>query len=391
MGLKESINSMANIVFVLAALIWGDWRYLQRKMSQLWPLWALSAWLFLYAIGLIYSADTADAGRRLMIKSMLFIWPPSLVLVFPYFKQLHVKRILVSAPVFFALLCLIRALSRYFGDGDFSGDVAVFMYYRLSAWIMHPNYFMLFLGAGIVVQWWERLHKRILFTRYVDLILWWFLLLFTGALLQARTGFIILVLLLVLAGVWYVRKQWSAYWSSALIYPLVIVLGVILLPPEFGRRYFINTSTEFVPDKENDTSFSGRLIIWSHCLSCWEESFWFGHGPGDGVWRLHQIYEEEGFSAGVNDKYNCHNQYLETAIASGVLGLLVIALLPALLLAFWRRNPRALPLLIFVMFVYGSMFFESVLERHKGVMILAVVVSALSIMALDSKQEEGAS
>jgi hypothetical protein len=38
------------------------------------------------------------------------------------------------------------------------------------------------------------------------------------------------------------------------------VLGVILLPPEFGGRYFINTSTEFVPDKENDTSFSGRLI-----------------------------------------------------------------------------------------------------------------------------------
>ncbi len=387
MGLKESINSMTNILFVLSALIWGDWQFFRAHIRRLWPLWALGAWLVLYSLGLIYSSDTADAGRRLMIKSMLLIWPPSLVLVFPYIKRLHTKQILVSAPVLFALLCVLRALMRFFGGGDFSGDTAVFMYYRLSAWLMHPNYLMMFMGAGIVVLWWERLRRRTLFTQYTDAVLWWFLLLFTGGLLQARTGFIILMMLLVLVSMWYVRKQWRSYWKSAIVYPLVVGMSIFLLPPEFGKRYFIDTSTEFIPDKENDTSFSGRLVIWSHCLSCWEEAFWIGHGPGDGVWRLHQIYEEEGFASGIKDKYNCHNQYLETAIATGVLGLLVVALLPALTLAFWRRNPGVLPLLIFVLFVYGSMFFESVLERHKGVMVLAVVVGALSLMGLHTSSE----
>lgn len=381
MGLKESNNSLFNILFIASAFAWGDWQYLRRKASTLWPLWALSAWLLLYLIGLIYSTDIADAGRRLLIKSMLFIWPPALVLAFPYLKEVRIKQLLVSAPVLLALLCVIRACVRYFGTGDFANNTAVFMYYRLSAWIMHPNYLMLFLGGGIIVLWWERLHNRRIFSRGADHAMWWFLLFFTGGLLQARTGFIILMLLLILVSTWYLRKQWRKHWRSAVVYPLIIAVMALALPTEFSQRYYINTSTEFIPEKENDTSFSGRLVIWSLCLNCWQEKFWAGHGPGDAVWRLHNIYQEEGFQEGIKDKYNCHNQYLETAIAFGVLGLIVIALLPALSLAYWRRQPRALPLLLFIVFFLGSMFFESVLERHKGVMILTVFVTAFTLFS----------
>ncbi|MCH8546714.1 MAG: O-antigen ligase family protein [Cryomorphaceae bacterium] len=385
MGLKESINSAFNILFIALAIFWGNRQNTWKQVKQQPIVFALGAWTLLYLIGLLYSDNIADAQRRLMIKSMFLILPIALIAAYPMIGQRRWKQILVIAPSLFALMCLIRASIRFLGEGTFQYDTAVFMYYRLSAWIMHPNYMMLIIGSGVIVLWWERINKKQIFTTAIDNTLWWFLLIFSGLFLQARTGFIILIALLIIAGVWRLRQELKRYWKSFIIYPVVALVLILSLPNEFGKRYLVDVSTEFVPDNNKDTSFSGRLVIWNMCMKCWRESLLLGHGPGDAVWRLHEVYEENEFHSGVKDKYNCHNQYLETAIALGIPGLIVIFLLPLTIFVYYRKRAAVLPLVVFVAMVYGSMCFESIFERHKGVMIVAVVGTAL---ALFSKVDE---
>ncbi len=386
MGLKESINSAFNILFILTVIFWGQRQNAWENIKREPVVFALGSWTLLYLLGLLYSENMADAQRRLMIKSMFLLMPIALVVAYPTIGQRRLKQVLLLAPSLFALLCLIRASLRFFGEGDFQYDTAVFMYYRLSAWIMHPNYMMLVIGSGVIIAWWERINNRPIFTKTADEGLWWFLLIFSGIFLQARTGFVILIALLTIAAIWRLHATLKSYWKSFIIYPLVALTLVFSLPNEFGKRYLVNVSTEFIPDDNKDTSLSGRLVIWNMCLKCWKEALVFGHGSGDAVWRLHEIYKENDFYSGIKDKYNCHNQYLETAIAFGLPGLLVILLLPLSILVYYRKNAAVMPLVIFVALVYGSMFFESILERHKGVMIVAVVGTALALLSKEDRE-----
>lgn len=155
MGLKESINSAFNILFILTVIFWGSRQNVWERIKNQPIFFALGSWTILYVLGLLYSDNTADAQRRLMIKSMFLILPLTLIVAYPRLGQRRLKQVLVLAPSLFALLCLARASIRFFSEGTFQYDTAVFMYYRLSAWIMHPNYMMLLMGSGVIILWWE--------------------------------------------------------------------------------------------------------------------------------------------------------------------------------------------------------------------------------------------
>lgn len=386
LGLKESFNSMANMLFVISSLIWGDYKFLRKLMVKKNPIWLFTSLFLIYLVGSIYSADSDEALRRLAIKFMLFLWPWCMVLAWPVVQKTIVIRLLVLAPSFIALATLIRATARYFGQGDFTGNWEVFRYYRLSAYAMHPNYFMLFLGGALILLWWYRRQQKSIFNPSIDTLMWWGLLLYCGVFLQARTGFIILIALLTLATLFFEKKFVLKDYARRLYYPVVAGSLLLLLPSHFTQRYQINTSTEFVEEENRDTSFSGRLVIWKHCWHCIMEKPLVGHGTGDGVQRVHKRYEEAAFEAGIRDKYNCHNQYWETWVAVGIVGLLILIGFPLFVLK--KYTDSNIALVVFSLFFYSGMFFESILERHKGVMILVIFATILILLTPNKKAHE---
>ncbi|MCC5916067.1 MAG: O-antigen ligase family protein [Cryomorphaceae bacterium] len=385
LGLKESINSMFNILFLTAAISWGDWGFLRGIWKKSGVYLATLILVLIYVLGVFYSQDMADAWRRVMIKIMLALWPLGLILVWPRISSHNWYRATALVPALFGIACLIRGLWRYFGTGEFSGDTAVFMYYRLSAWIMHPNYIMLFLGAGTVVLWWHWLKEKSVFSKIIDFSLFTFILVFSVFFLQARTGVIFLLIPIVILTVIdrFRAIGQMAFWRPILICLLIFLSIGTLLPDSFFQRWQVNTSTEFVDTDDEDTSLSGRLVIWENCLACIREAPIFGHGTGDGVHRLHQMYTERGFKKGEEDLYNCHNQYLETYVAVGLPGILMLIWILWLSVKQIHRNPKTWPLAAFVLFFFGAMMFESILERHKGVMIFAIFTTTFYLMTLE--------
>ncbi len=377
---QESFNSLFNILFILLALFTGNWRLVKQKFKE-HPIWLGMVFFFLaYVVAALYSSNVSYAWSKVQIKTMLWAMPLAFALAIERVQLKLFRKYLVVLPLIFALACFLRAVFRYYGSSEFSGNLDVFFYYRLSAWIMHPNYMMLYFGGAMFVLLDSFIEKKRVFTRKWDMILFFILTAFSFLLLQARTGVVIFSFLVAFRLIFLTGKWWRnrIIWMRIGIFSFFTLLFWISLPEQVKKRYKIDTSTEYVADDEKDTSVSGRLVIWKHCVACIAERPLFGFGTGDGVPRLHRRFQETNFEKGIEDKYNCHNQYLDSYMATGILGILALIWIIYFAMTGFFSAEKSITLLLFVVFFFGCMTFESLFERHKGIMAFVLFVSYLS-------------
>jgi O-antigen ligase len=109
-----------------------------------------------------------------------------------------------------------------------------------------------------------------------------------------------------------------------------------------------------------------------------ENNILFGVGVGDGMKELLESYKNESFQHGIDKEFNSHNQYLTTALYTGIIGLSVLLLLIFYLYFSAINNKNHLLTLFLNVFI---LFFltESVLERQNGIVFFVFLSSVLSI------------
>ena len=101
-----------------------------------------------------------------------------------------------------------------------------------------------------------------------------------------------------------------------------------------------------------------------------------GVGTGDNKDELDELYKERGFKKAEVATLNIHNQFLETSIQLGLIGLM--ALLALFILPFVKAISNSNILLICFVVINGFFFmFESCLNRQAGVFYFAFVLSLL--------------
>ena len=101
-------------------------------------------------------------------------------------------------------------------------------------------------------------------------------------------------------------------------------------------------------------------------MSIIKENFWTGVGTGDVTDRLHSLYQNENFNYALHKNLNAHNQFIQTFIAIGIVGFLLLIGLVVLPAVLALRNGE----ILFVSFLLISVlnfFAESVLEREAGI------------------------
>jgi O-antigen ligase len=107
----------------------------------------------------------------------------------------------------------------------------------------------------------------------------------------------------------------------------------------------------------------------------------FGYGAGDGPDALVERYGVEGYQSLKEQHLNAHNQYTETALAVGVVGLLVMLwwLVMPLIVA-WRRKSGQWEVLVLTFIVMFSFLFESILERQMGAQFVALLYAIMILI-----------
>lgn len=372
-------------VFLLLAVISAfssyrrqDWLLSFRFSSA---LWAMLLFVF-YLLSQLWTSTLVEGWERLGTKLAFFIGPlliyPARAYLGPKFRQ-PLLWAFIGGCMAASLFALGDAASESWREGAFYESFAdggrryFFTYTALAHPVMHPGYFATFIGLALMaaLSLWPRKQNRILLILVclVFLVMLW--------LLQSRIS---MLALFVVALIWlwsYLPKLWRWLGLGLGLLGLIAII-FIAERSESNSRYLALPQFNYDISGDNFNSATYRLAEWACARQAILDKPWLGHGVGDAREALFSAYRDRGFKQGLKHRYNAHNQYLETALAIGLLGTFLLLFLG---FSFLRRARRHGDRLLFygVIFFLISLLTESMFERAWAVLLFNLYFPLLVI------------
>jgi O-antigen ligase len=390
--LPEFISSYGILLLTLA------WLFMGIKSGFQGPT---ASWLYLLllffgwqVIGLVYSSDHKAGGEVLAMQFLLILIPWQLFSL-KLFKEkwLHTAFYTLWIAALLAGVYLIGfGLYRTFtypGD-NYVGNASFFLYYTgLSEPLMHPAYLSLLVVMAMMGAFWLR--RQGVFRHQVYWLAQAFLLVFL-VMVSARMSLLAFVLSVFWLG-WYLG--WRQGKRRVVLIGLAslgvfVSLVFFMLPERLQERFTELTQLNYNVQAESIHDFSGltiRLAEWEGVLVALQGDWLIGHGTGAGKSALMMAYESMGFKVGLEYSYNAHNQFLETALSNGFLGVIMLLLLfvGAFYQARKQQNWLAMWFLIFFFFCIQT---ESMLIRHRGALFFALYLSLTMLAGRFSAEQK---
>ena len=171
------------------------------------------------------------------------------------------------------------------------------------------------------------------------------------------------------------------FWSKGIgnkikifsIITIITVVGAIsLLNPIIKIRIIeaLSYKEAFYDDSFGGTSI--RIRKWYNAANAIQESPFLGYGIGDFKEVLLNQYIKDKFYLGYYEKFNSHNQYLDTSLAIGIFGLTILLFILFIGFYYSRNNI----LLFFISNIYFLSFFtESMFSRQWGIISFPFFIS----------------
>ncbi len=265
-----------------------------------------------------------------------------------------------------------------------TGDPNVFYYHQLTKpFNTGAIYFSLFLVTALFQMGHLKLFKTKSLIKH--LIVGFLVLLY---LLAASKLFIVMGIPLLL---WNYRKALLPTKSSQrFILLLLLIFGFLALIPFSQRmKQITQPHLDLVTAKKfkYDSPLNGlnlRLIQWRFGMEILQENqAWLtGVGINEAQNLLNQKYIISGIYTGYEGtddtgylNYNFHNQYVETLVRTGIVGLTLIISLFVMLFSARKTNHLVS---VYVVFISAAFFFtESALERQQGIVYFCLIYSSI--------------
>lgn len=364
-------------IAILNWLIGGQFKHKIKRLLN--PLFIIfSSVYFIHLIGLLYSTNLMEGLRDIETKLTLFLFPLLLFSV-PFKDYLLEKRKLLVAFIggcFIAsLYCLICSTFVYFTTGE-----NTFAYEDLSAFLYsHPGYQAMYMGFAFFTLIHYQLFSKEdpLFNKTINLILGSFFLvmvfLFTSRTVVLGTILLSIVTTLVLS----IRKFGILKAIGITGLTSIILLGILWLVPASQMRMKVAIdsfqSASTVKAKPNV-----RIAIWNSSIKAIQTNPIIGTGTGDIQDHLMSFYVRDKIEKAIRSNYNAHNQFLQTTIALGAIGLIILLLNFVIPMILGFKNEDYLLLMFLFLFIIFSLT-ESSLEKQQGVLYYAFFNSLLSV------------
>lgn len=344
--------------------------------------------LFLYfLVSLFYSEDTSNSYQKIILKSCYLYFP----LIFALTKWDRKK--LLRVLDFYIIGCFLQviiSLVDAFVDAGYKFDLAHFTYIELS-YNLHPGYASLLLNFGIVFN------LSFLISKVKDTWINYYLrlpltLLFAGfvLMLSSKIATISLGVIIFVAFIAFLTKQKISLQKIGLSLVIISILGGVVY---LNKSQFYDNTNELTKaikvetenrsrDKSASMRSTGiRMVLWESSISTFLKSPVIGFGIGDGKNELQKTleYNEEVFVRSLD--YNCHNQFMETGLMLGGIGVAVLVSL--LFLSLWGFGGFSWWSSAIVFSIFASLMVESMMEKQTGsipiVWMLCLLFSAKPI------------
>jgi len=361
------------LFFVLLLVNWAIESNNKEKLLFLKSKYLLLfiSFYLLYLVGMLWTENQSFGWSDLVEKLSILGFPIIAPQLKKNIEEKSLSKIFISfiAGCFLAtLICIVHACYMWHSTSE-----NYFFYAKLSV-ILHPTYFSMYLLFAIVVLFWEYFIKTDINKRKLIVLLliswfWFFIIL-----LQSKAGIIIASLVFITFAVILLINHKK-------IIQIITVLLVL-----FGGYYIVNRfiitannsriyNAEYnILDKKVDTttteSSQARILVWTASSKIIKNNFLYGVGTGDIKDELDKMYVKMNMTGAHKERLNAHNQYLQSAISLGILGL--ISIIAIFLFPFIYSIKEKKYIYSFFLIIVGlNIFVESMFETQAGVMFYA--------------------
>ncbi len=357
-------------------------RFISRAKSIVRSHRRIDTFLFsglfiVYLIGMLYTDNQQEGWFSVQVKLSLIVFP--ILFATSDVSYWTIRRVRLPLIAFVAgsflssLICLGMALQGY----NSTGNSDLFYYINLS-YFHHPGYMAMYISfaTAILISYLIQ-NKGLWKNRWRLIILNLLLILYFSifvVLLSSKAGIITLVLIFFLSVSFIVFVQRKYKQGLLLMVLISITLATILnVFPYSANRFNIAGNVMEQSDLIDESTTEGtveRILIWRYSIDLMNDNFFFGVGTGDVTDALVNLYQERDFIDASEKKLNAHNQYIQTFLALGLVGFIVL-LLSLLLPAIFSVVRRQFIYFCFLVIVGFNFLIESMLLRQAGVVFYA--------------------
>lgn len=344
----------------------------------------------IYVIGVAFTHNQKLASGYVENKLAMFVFP--LLLAFRFKKEMDFRPAvagLVVGVLLTGIWGFVNASHCYSASGTLS---TCFTSGNFSH-IHHPSYFSVFLLTAITAVWYGYYQRWPLF-KFSWIIPFSLIALgmYTLCISLAALLFAILLGIIVLTIAVYKRFGKVALIIFLIVAPIAASV-LFMAVPEFkvqfqeSKKYFLEYSKDpenFVRSKTGHKEGSEvRLIMWTVAAHEFADHPW-GVGTGNVDEHLSSRLTQYG-QADLAQKdenqtilYNPHNQFLQTALEIGIVGLVVLVLMITAGIVFAWKNRNWVLLILLAGLVFNSLF-ESMLQRQSGTVFYSFWICILLV------------
>lgn len=314
---------------------------------------------------MVYTEDQSVGWKDIETK-LSFVLVPLIVLSSNIINRQNIVELLktyVLGAVLAAVFSLLVSTFTFYSTSN--TDV---FYYSLLSHFQHPGYFSMYLNFAIAIILVLIFHQRgkLNLKYYLALT---FLIIFIYQ-LSSRMEMLILGALILYSLIYLLFPKIKLKTTiAALLISFAFSTVVIYFSSQYINRF--DTAIEQLKTQNESSSSGSRLMLWKYSLELFMEHPILGVGTGDVDKTVHKKFVEENFDYAIEGNLNPHNQYLQSAIALGIVGILPLIIQFIFPLFFVRREAFFVyPLFLFI--VASSALTESIFERQSGVVFYSV-------------------
>jgi O-antigen ligase len=325
----------------------------------------------LHIIGLLYSENISKGMSDLQLKIIIILFAVVMAGLNELYKRkpYHILASFLSGTLTISLIALIVGTIK--GVEQLSITIQKLHF-------VHHTYFSLYLNFSVLLCFY--FFGKHLFIKPRGI--WLIIAVFFGIiiwLVQSRAGIILYSLIIMIWLIYNVQKlKFPIFLSRAIIFVIIGSL-IFFISKEKKFEPLFNMASHYAFNQEqtiNADKLPVRLKIWNSSIHVIQNNWLTGVGTGDAKKELIKTYQPKGYIHCFKYRYNSHNQFLESMIQLGILGLftLLFLILTPLYQSIKEKNYL---LLGFLILIIGYAFIESMLSRLAGVAFFAIIYNYL--------------
>ncbi|PKV48795.1 O-antigen ligase [Aquimarina sp. MAR_2010_214] len=363
-----------SIIFGIGMMFRSEKKFVLDKSLLLFPLYFI-----VMSLGLIYT-DNLISGFDLVQRSLSLLLFP---LIFLFVKEdaTTVKRLfdflLVGLVVSFCINVFKAAENLVWHVVDEKENIEIFFFLEgvarewhhffvgpLFSRSVNTNYISIYILLVLSYYLKNKLQSRLQLA--IVLILFSYLFL-----LASVAAYLILFIMSILLISDIADKQDKYTMTIIFLMGMLLFLNNPRISDFYSRMKDFNSTGEYY---DIITSEKSKLLAWDASIELIKDAPIFGYGVGDANDVLIEKYKELNYTLNYTNKYNAHNQFLQTYLQSGIIGFGVLVSIFVLLAIRMKRSRNEFSVFL-ILFI--SLLFESMLVRFNGIVFFSIVTPLL--------------